>query len=178
MKQFLLITAFIYIASHLFAQIPMHQLIPDPKHNNEQMLVGEITFDDIKIMKEYTWFANGTAAYIVDTPIAKKLGNLLPKYDIVVFVGTWCEDTQDLLPKLYTVCKTIKIPNDKIKLFGVDRNKHALNVEHLLYKIEKVPTVILYKGPLEIGRITESLSKENIEEELLFIIQKFEDTNK
>jgi len=52
------------------------------------------------------------------------------------------------------------------------REKHALNIEHLLLKVEHVPTIIISKGPREIGRIVETIHKENIETELLYLIEK------
>jgi len=55
-------------------------------------------------------------------------------------------------------------------MFGVDRDKQAKYVEHKIYKIKDVPTVIVFKDHLEIGRITETVKK-SVEADLANIIR-------
>jgi hypothetical protein len=89
-----------------------------------------------------------------------------------VVLGTWCEDSQNLLPKFIKVLEDCNYNTTSLNLLGVDRKKQALNVEHLLMNIEKVPTIFIYKGPRVIATIIESIDKENIETELLYWITR------
>jgi hypothetical protein len=41
-----------------------------------------------------------------------------------------------------------------------------------IYKIEKVPTIIVTNGAREIGRVVENLTQSNIETELIYLIEK------
>ncbi len=55
-------------------------------------------------------------------------------------------------------------------MYGVDRAKEAKYIEHKLYRVEKVPTIIVLKDNTEVGRIVEN-TKKSIEEDLMEIIK-------
>ncbi|HEX8332959.1 MAG TPA: thioredoxin family protein [Segetibacter sp.] len=73
----------------------------------------------------------------------------------VVFGGTWCHDTQNLLPVFYRLADKGGVSNDKITLVGMDRAKTALNGFEKAFKITNVPTFIVMKDGKEIGRVVE-----------------------
>jgi hypothetical protein len=154
------------------AQSKIFKTILDPKEAGANMLVGQITTKDIMADGTCTWYASGYKKYKPDTNITKALQPLLKKYTIIAVVGTWCEDTQNLFPAFYKTLQACNYPEEKLEIIGVDRSKHALNIEHLLLKIDKVPTIIISDGAREIGRIIETISKENIETQLLYMIEK------
>jgi hypothetical protein len=54
-------------------------------------------------------------------------------------------------------------------MYGVNRDKEALNTESKLYNITRVPTIIVMHQYREVGRITESVTS-TIEEDILSII--------
>jgi len=60
----------------------------------------------------------------------------------VIFGGTWCEDTQNLLPLFYKLIEQSKYPKRKITLVGVDREKKSGNDLSEKYKITNVPTLL------------------------------------
>jgi thiol-disulfide isomerase/thioredoxin len=153
------------------AQQPVYKTIPDPKKGTSNMLVGQLLFENIATDNTCDWFTTNAQAYVPDSNICKSLQKALKGYEIVVFAGTWCGDTQDLLPPFYSTMQAAKYPLNEIQLYGVDRKKQALNVEHLLYRIEKVPTFIIIKNHEEIGRIVET-AEGKIEENLLRILLK------
>ena len=132
---------------------------------------GQFTFDDLRKEPSFGWFQRGAEAYKADTNAIKYLKKELPNYTIVVLMGTWCDDSQNLIPKLYKTLELTAYPMDKYAMFGVDRAKEAKYIEHKLYKVERVPTIILYKKNMEIGRIVESV-KRSIEVDLVQLIQK------
>ena len=89
----------------------------------------------------------------------------------MVLIGTWCEDSQNLIPKLYTTLLKADYDVGSVKIIGVDRMKEAKERMEKPYSIEKVPTIIVYKNEKEVGRIIEVV-KQSIETDLADIISK------
>ncbi len=141
------------------------------KKTDKVCLRGDITFKDIEKETAYKWLPAGEKNYEPNTYIVEQLKKVLPNYRFVVFMGTWCEDTQMLLPQYYKTMKEANFDFNALIMYGVNRNKEALNIEHKLYNISRVPTIIIMQQFREVGRITESVSK-SIEEDILTIIQK------
>jgi thiol-disulfide isomerase/thioredoxin len=177
MKQ-LLVILLLATTYAMQAQQKIYETVADPKQGSSKMLVGQLTATNILADNTCTWFEKGMAAYKPDSTIVKPLQALINKYSFIVFIGTWCEDTQQLFPQFYKTIQACKYPEEQLEILGVDRNKQALNIEHLLLRIEKVPTIIISKGPREIGRIIETIDKKNIETQLLYMIQKDIETYK
>ncbi|MGA2298573.1 MAG: hypothetical protein ABSG15_13590, partial [FCB group bacterium] len=61
---------------------------------------------------------------------------------------------------------------DKIDLYGVDRQKQEPTGTATLYKLEKVPTMIIFAGESEIGRIVET-PKKSWDEDIVDIIRNY-----
>ncbi len=134
------------------------------------MLVGKVTFEDIKNETAFHWFEEGEK-YEFNTMVVENLERFYKPYHIVVMLGTWCGDTKELLPKLYTVLRASNFDFNAITLFAVNRDRDALNEESKTFKIDRVPTVIVLHGNREVGRITESVTT-SIEHDLLAILEK------
>ena len=86
-------------------------------------------------------------------------------------MGTWCDDSHYLIPKLEKVLQEIDFPKSQIILYGVDRKKNVKTGENKKYVITNVPTIIVLKDGVEKGRITES-TKISIEVDLTGIVSK------
>ena len=139
--------------------------------NRSVVYKGQFTLDDLHKEASFNWFDNGLNSY---KPNEKDLAFLkanLPAYKMVVALGTWCEDSQNHVPKLYKTLNEADYPTADIKLVGVDRNKQAKHNEHEEYNIKFVPTIILLKDGKEIGRVVETVQK-SIEADLAAIIEK------
>lgn len=130
---------------------------------------GPITFQDIMGEKTFTWFNESMQEYKPDYSVLRFLTDRLGNYDMVIFMGTWCDDSHYLIPKLYALLKKLNYPIAKIPMYGVDRDKNTNGDEKDRYKITKVPTIIVYREGREIGRITESVAQ-SIEHDLSDII--------
>jgi hypothetical protein len=66
----------------------------------------------------------------------------------------------------------IGFPQDSLILIFVDRTKNGLAGETKGLNIERVPTFIVYKNNLEIGRIIET-PEETLEKDLSKIVERF-----
>jgi thiol-disulfide isomerase/thioredoxin len=140
----------------------------DPE-NNAVVYKGQITFEDLKAESSFNWFRDGTEQYKPNTKEVEFLKKNLKNYRLVVLLGTWCEDSQNLIPKLNKVLETAEFPMSQYQMFGVNREKAAKYAEKQMYKLEKVPTIIVFKGNKELGRIVETVDK-SVENGLVKII--------
>lgn len=136
--------------------------------NGSLVFKGEIGFNDLGNETSFEWFKN-YSSYKPDTAAIAFLKQNLKDHELVVVMGTWCEDSHNLIPKLYQVLKLSNYPMDKLQLVGVDRSKDALNGEKGKYNIERVPTIILLNNETELGRITESV-QESVEQDIIKLI--------
>ena len=119
----------------------------------------------------FPWFKYAYRDYNPNGRMVDSLSFLKDHISIIVFGGSWCGDTKDLLPKFYKTVEKAKIPADRITLIGVDRHKHSHDGRSLKYRIKRVPTFILFYDGKEIGRVVESVHA-SIESDMLSIYHK------
>jgi len=170
MKQILLAAAML-LTINVMAQITKSDYdVSKDKESGAVVFKGQCSFADLSKESSFSWLKRGSDAYKPDTNAVKYLKKNFGNYEIVVFMGTWCEDSQNMIPKFYKLLQLIGYPMDKLTMYGVDRAKTAKYIEHKLYKIEKVPTIIVYKNHSELGRVVETVKK-SIETDLINIIK-------
>ncbi len=131
---------------------------------------GLVTFDDLKRESTFEWMTSGMQSYKPEDKSMSLLKFYLRQYDMVVFLGTWCDDSHNLIPKLAKVLELLDFPPAKVTMFGVDRAKTTTGGEQKKYHITNVPTIILFKDGIETGRITENV-KVSVEGDLSAILQ-------
>ncbi len=151
MKRFL----FFLIASvsfqFLFAQAP--EVSRDT--NGEKILKGFVSKQDLAGDTAFAWFAENQKGY---APYASALQSLKKSKDslqFLVFGGTWCHDTQFILPKFYSLSDAAGVSQNQITLLGVDRSKKTIQHLSETFNILNVPTIIVLKDGKEIGRVVE-----------------------
>ena len=137
----------------------------------EKVLQGSISRSVIEADTTFKWFPSNfkvALANVNATEVFKKNKN---KFKVIVFGGTWCEDTQNLLPLFYKLVEKSKYPQRKITLVGVDRNKQSGDGLSDKYKITNVPTFIVLKNDgTEAGRVVEYGKGVGIDNELAEIV--------
>ncbi|MFN9959201.1 MAG: thioredoxin family protein, partial [bacterium] len=74
---------------------------------------------------------------------------------LVVFAGTWCGDTQVILPRFFKLIQEADFPLSRVNLIGVDRSKKTLGSLSEAMGVYNVPTMIVMKNGKEIGRVVE-----------------------
>lgn len=137
--------------------------------SGQTMFVGRCSFDDLGEEASFSWLNTRSNEYNPDPTVLAELKQKLPSCKIVIFMGTWCEDTQNLLPKLY---KTMLLTHcfTNYQMFGVDRNKVSKENEQKAYGVTMVPTIIVLRDGKELGRIVET-TRTSIESDLLRITE-------
>lgn len=139
------------------------------KRFNKEILIG---FCDRMGLQEGDFgemFKLGYKDFKPDKEIIKKLKKEKNNFSIVLVMGAWCPDCQDLVPCFYKILDESDIGDKSLKVICVDGYKKCDDVELEKYKIEKVPTFIFYRKGKEIGRIIEH-PKGLLEEDMLRII--------
>jgi len=98
--------------------------------------------------------------------------NMNPKIQIKVFLGTWCGDSREEVPKFLKIINSINLISEKnIQIYAVDRQKILDNNLHATYNINRVATFIFELNEQEFGRIIE-YPDETLEKDILKILQK------
>jgi thiol-disulfide isomerase/thioredoxin len=138
--------------------------------SGERILTGEFERSAL-LKKDYVnWYQTEFDSYEVEKSKLKGLKDLRD-YRIEVFVGTWCPDSRRELPRLYKILDAIKFPQNRLKVYGVNREKKSFYGEEINKEITHVPTIIVYdKNKNEVGRIVESPVSGYLEEDLAQIV--------
>ena len=93
--------------------------------------------------------------YKPDTSTVNAFERNKGKVQFIVFGGTWCEDTQNILPKFFALQEKSGVPDNTISFFGVNREKKTLASIAEAFNIKNVPTIIIMKDGIEKGRVVE-----------------------
>jgi len=151
-----------------------YEVLKDPK-NGQKVYRGIFSFKDLQKEPEFSWLQKGMDDYHPDDKAMKYLNEHLRAYDIRVFLGTWCEDSHDLIPRFYKVLQGIGFMPMNNLVLGLDRDKTTKDLYMYQVKDSRItllPTIILINSAgKEAGRITETADK-TIEEDLVRIIKK------
>ena len=155
MKFFIpLLVAVLFITS-LYGQA-QYEIIKDEKHPEELILRGIVNKylvqNDIAYSK---WYGSSFNVYKPDTTTLSAFERAKSKVQFVVFGGTWCEDTQFILPKFFKLQEMSGVPDNTITFFGVNRAKKSLASIADAFNLINVPTIIIMKDGKEAGRVVE-----------------------
>ena len=169
MKQaFLLLFFAIGFASFSQAQTPYETKMD----GDTKILKGVINRAAIESDTSFKWFQQNMQLGRADAAAVEAFKKNGAKFQMVVFGGTWCEDTQNLLPVFYRLVDLSGYPEKNITLIAVDRDKTTLDNLHKTYDIENVPTFIVMQNGKEVGRVVEYGKYGQIDKELGEIVSK------
>ena len=132
-----------------------YEISQDPKHPEVKVLRGIINKYLVQNDSSFNWYNSNQKIYGPDTAVLNALERTKGKIQFVVFGGTWCEDTQFVLPRFFKLQEMSGVKDDMITFFGVNREKRALGNIAEAFGITNVPTIIAMKDGRELGRIVE-----------------------
>ncbi len=150
----------------VYANEDMSKLFDDPEEEGSKMLLGKIKVSEL-FTERFDWFKTEFDRYTFDKAVAAQLEEVLKDKEIIVFMGTWCEDSQREVPRL---AKILANTNHLIgpKIVAVNRDKDIPEGLERFENIAYVPTIIILENEKELGRIVES-TQESLEKDLLAI---------
>jgi len=85
----------------------------------------------------------------------QQVNMLANSINIEIYMGTWCSDSRREVPRFLKILDLAIFDFHKLKIISVDRDKISPTHEEIGRNIEYVPTFIIHKNNLEIGRIVE-----------------------
>lgn len=107
-----------------------------------------------KLLSDYPNFAKEYQAYQPKEAEVIAAQSLSGKSILVLF-GIWCHDSQREVPRLLKSLDISAIKLKEISLYGVNYNKQEPSNLHREYGLKFSPTIILFDGEKELGRIVE-----------------------
>ena len=154
MKKILFATILLGSLNIVMAQSP-YVTLKDPNHPEQHILNGIITKYALQNDESYRWYNSSQSNYTAAESVVNTMQAAKGKVQIVLFGGTWCEDTQFILPKFFKLQEQSGFPDAAISFFAVDRSKITIGGIADAFKITNVPTIIVMKEGKEIGRVVE-----------------------
>lgn len=145
-----------------------YSIVPDDR---AKVLKGIINRSILENDTSFKWFKENMKWGQADEAAVAAFKQKGKKFKLIIFGGTWCEDTQNILPKIYRVVDQSDYSEKNITLVAVDRKKQTINNLHTIYKIKNVPTFIVLKDGKEIGRVVEYGKSGSTEKDLADIVQ-------
>jgi len=131
-----------------------------------KVLKGFLSRADIENDTSFNWFKANMKFGQADANAVAAFKKNASKFQVIIFGGTWCDDTQNLLPVFYRLVDKSSFPDSSITLIGVDRAKTTLYNFHNAFHITDVPTFIVMQDGKEIGRVVEYGKYGQIDKEL------------
>jgi thioredoxin family protein len=145
------IIAVILLSASGFAQTQAQVFSERP---NEKTYKGIISRDVLIADTSFTWL-NSAKNFVPEKAAIEGLQKNKDSIQLLVFMGTWCEDSHDIIPRLFKMTDAAGFSQDRITLIGVDRKKTTLSHLTEALGITNVPTIIVMKHGKEMGRIVE-----------------------
>lgn len=119
------------------------------------------------------WYTKEFNEYALDQKAVGELKkNKINSYNIIAFVGTWCEDSHRDFPRLMKILEEVNFPDGKLTIIAVNRKKESPTGDESKYNVQKIPTIIVEKYGKEIGRIIEMPTTGYVERDLVEILKK------
>jgi thiol-disulfide isomerase/thioredoxin len=122
---------------------------------NEKSFKGIISRDVLEKDSTFKWFASNQKGYTPNTTAASALRQFRDSIELLVFMGTWCEDSHIIIPRFYSLLDATGFEGKKVTLIGTDRNKKTLSHLSEALNVNNVPTIIVMKEGKELGRVIE-----------------------
>ncbi|UEG50969.1 thioredoxin family protein [Ferruginibacter lapsinanis] len=168
--KFTLTILLVLISCAVFAQVP-YETSKDPKHPEVTIYKGVINKYLLQNNEEFNkWYTFNQKGYTPDSAVLNIFLKAKDSIQFVLFGGTWCDDSQFILPRFFKMQEMAGLPDSMISFFGVDRQKQAIGNIASAFAIINVPTIIVMKNGKEIGRVVEYGKTGKWEKELAEII--------
>lgn len=149
----------------LFIWLFLSQQAMSQVTDTTQIIEGKITRQQLE---NFDWFKRHYTAYKPNVTVVQELAQHT-KCSLLVVLGTWCSDTQELIPELFKVLDLAGW--EQFELIGVDKKKQCATMDITALNIEYVPVIMLFENKKLKGKIVETTVK-SVEEDLLELLMK------
>lgn len=151
MKSISILTALLISALFSFSQV-QYEVLKD--RNGGKLLKGIITLDQIANDTAFSWYAENQVGYVPHTGALETLKKD-QNFHFIAFIGTWCGDSKNVMPKFFSLLQAASYPLEKVSLIATDRSKKTIGNLAEAMGLVNVPTIIVMKDGKELGRVIE-----------------------
>lgn len=137
----------------------------------KNILIDECNRAAFNIEEFENWFYEEYSNYKPDENTLRPIKQELFNYDVLIVMATWSKDSRREVPRFYKILDHLAYHEPKIRLINVDPKNRSNVIDTKKIDIKRIPTFIIYKDGVEIGRIIES-PKESLDKDLVKIIRK------
>ena len=124
--------------------------------DGSKLLKGIISRDILEKDTSFTkWYRENLKGYTADRNAIAGLKKNADSLELLVFMGTWCEDSHFVIPKFFNLLDQTGFPREKVTLIAVDRNKKTISHLAEALNVQNVPTIIVMKKGKELGKVIE-----------------------
>lgn len=125
-------------------------------HRPENWLMGYFQADLLVRPPHDEWYLTEYNSYKPDVEkVFKIMETNVSQVTVLIVLGTWCPDSHREVPRFMKLIDECGLARIKVSLLGVDMNKIAPIGDYEKLEIKRVPTFIVYRNNIEIGRIIE-----------------------
>ncbi len=161
-----------FSGANVFSQgsLQLNEALPDSAE--KKYLLGFISKEQITKDADFPWYQQNLK---YARPNKEYVDIIKPKaydFQVILFLGTWCHDTQQILPKYFALLEAAGFPDHKMTLIACDRQKTDPAKVYRPLNVSLVPTLIVLKDGKEVGRIVEFGESGMVDKELAEIIKK------
>lgn len=136
-----------------------------------KILKGLISRDMLEKDTAFSWFHQNRRAYTPDEAQIAIIRAKAPQVQFLVFTGTWCEEAQYILPRFFALMDAAAVRPDQVTLIGVDPSKKTVHNLTEAMHITAIPTFIVLKNNLEVGRISPADRNSPWEKDLVRLLE-------
>ena len=126
----------------------------------ETILTGQVTVQGLRAVPFDEWYSFFYEDYALDSGTLDMMREDLQEIDILVFLGTWCGDSQWQVPGLIKMLEYVGYDMERLTLVALERDENRVmfspDGEEEGLDIGYVPTYIFYREGKELGRIIEN----------------------
>lgn len=133
------------------------------------VLVGSIERNDLREAPHGAWFEPMYQSYQPDEEALRTIQENINDYEIRMFMGTWCADSQLEVPKFYKLLDLSDYNMNNLQVTAVREDKTLPDGSQEDFGVRYVPTIIFFKDGEEVGRFVE-YAQEELEEDIAKIV--------
>jgi hypothetical protein len=140
--------------------------------NTDQNVITGKT--DVRLLERnngYRWFKENYAKYQPNLSAISVIQEMPSDIQIIVFAGTWCESSRELLPQFYRAIDLSGVSKQRVTLYFLDRDYKSPQGFENNFSINNTPVFILLQRNIEIGRITNTVNQ-SIEADIADLIPR------
>ncbi|HEX2628783.1 MAG TPA: thioredoxin family protein [Chitinophagaceae bacterium] len=133
-----------------------YETSPDPRTGGKTfkgILSRQILESDTSFTR--LWYTANFKAYAPPAEAVSALQQHKDTIRLVAFMGTWCEDSQFIIPKFFSLLDAAGVSKDRVTVLGTDRDKKTLGNLSEALNVTLVPTIIVLQNGKELGRVVE-----------------------